>query len=55
MESPQWERGALFIVYDEWGGFFDHVARPRVPDLRNSRKIEDDYGLMAKALVPRGL
>ena len=33
MESPQFKRGALFIVYDEWGGFFDHVAPPRVPDL----------------------
>ena len=32
MESPQWKRGALFIVYDEWGGFFDHVRPPRVPD-----------------------
>src|SRR5262249_42431423 len=32
MSSPQFKRGALFIVYDEWGGFFDHVAPPRVPD-----------------------
>ena len=46
MESPQWKRGALFIVYDEWGGFFDHVAPPRVPDMRNSRDINKDYGLM---------
>src|SRR3954471_14913192 len=46
MESPQWERGALFIVYDEWGGFFDHVAPPRVPDDRNSGDINQDYGLM---------
>jgi phospholipase C len=46
MESPQWKRGALFIVYDEWGGFFDHVAPPRVPDLRNSANINEDYGLM---------
>jgi phospholipase C len=46
MESPQWERGALFIVYDEWGGFFDHVAPPRVPDDRNSADINQDYGLM---------
>ena len=37
IESPQFERGALFLVYDEWGGFFDHVAPPRVPDLRASR------------------
>ena len=35
MESPQWKRGALFIVYDEWGGFFDHVAPAAVPDIRN--------------------
>jgi phospholipase C len=46
MESPQWERGALFITYDEWGGFFDHVAPPRVPDMRNSPDINNDYGLM---------
>ena len=46
MESPQWERGALFVVYDEWGGFFDHVRPPRVPDQRNSRDINKDFGLM---------
>ena len=38
MESPQFERGALFIVYDEWGGFFDHVRPPRVPDDRNDAR-----------------
>ena len=27
---------ALFIVYDEWGGFFDHVRPPSVPDARAS-------------------
>ncbi|HEY2638063.1 MAG TPA: alkaline phosphatase family protein [Solirubrobacteraceae bacterium] len=46
MESPQWKRGALFIVYDEWGGFFDHVRPPRVPDIRQSRKVDLDYGQM---------
>jgi len=46
MESPQWKRGALFIVYDEWGGFFDHVRPPRVPDERNTRDVANDYGLM---------
>ena len=30
--SPQWERTALVITYDEWGGFFDHVRPPRLPD-----------------------
>jgi len=46
VQSPQFKRGALFITYDEWGGFFDHVRPPRVPDERNDRNIEKDYGLM---------
>ncbi len=46
MESPQFKRGALFIVYDEWGGFFDHVRPPRVPDNRASSGINDDFGQM---------
>jgi phospholipase C len=46
MESPNWERGALFIVYDEWGGFFDHVRPPSVPDARASSNLDLDFGLM---------
>jgi phospholipase C len=46
MESPQWKRGAIFVIYDEWGGFFDHVRPPRVPDDRNSADINKDFGLM---------
>jgi phospholipase C len=46
MESPQYKRGALFVVYDEWGGFFDHVVPPRVPDLRSSRNLNQDFGQM---------
>ncbi len=46
MESPQWKRGALFAVYDEWGGFFDHVVPPRVPDLRASSDLSLDFGQM---------
>ena len=26
--SPQWSSTVLIITYDEWGGFFDHVAPP---------------------------
>jgi phospholipase C len=46
MASPQWKTGALFVVYDEWGGFFDHVRPPRVPDIRNSRDVNEDWGQM---------
>jgi phospholipase C len=44
VESPQWEKGALFITYDEWGGFFDHVKPPRFPDERASANDADDFG-----------
>jgi phospholipase C len=46
IDSPNWERGALFIVYDEWGGFFDHVRPPSVPDARHSSNINLDFGQM---------
>jgi phospholipase C len=44
MASPQWRRGALFIVYDEWGGFFDHVPPRVVPDDRSSTDLFENYG-----------
>jgi phospholipase C len=44
IESPHWSRGALFLVYDEWGGFFDHVRPPRVPDARASADPLEDWG-----------
>jgi phospholipase C len=28
LESPQWRRTALFITYDEHGGYYDHVPPP---------------------------
>ncbi len=30
--SPQWDRIAFFITYDEHGGFHDHVPPPTAPD-----------------------
>jgi phospholipase C len=46
MESKHWKTGALFIVWDEWGGFFDHVAPPHVPDDRMDKDLNKDYGQM---------
>ena len=46
LESPQYRRGAMFINYDEWGGFFDHVKPRRVPDDRANRKdLENDWSI----------
>jgi phospholipase C len=45
MESPQYRRGVLFINYDEWGGFFDHVRPHFVPDNRENRsKLYENWG-----------
>ena len=30
--SPLWSKTALIVTYDEWGGFFDHVPPPQLPD-----------------------
>jgi len=32
MLSPVWPRSAMVVTYDEWGGFFDHVAPPELAD-----------------------
>ena len=45
-QSRCYRRGALFVVYDEWGGFFDHVTPPRVRDARSSRDLDEDFGQM---------
>ena len=46
LQSPCWERGALFVVYDEWGGFFDHVTPPSVADDRASTDLYENFGQM---------
>ena len=44
--SPNYRRGALFLIYDEWGGFFDHVRPPKAPDDRASTDLYQDFGQM---------
>jgi phospholipase C len=46
VSSPSYRRGALFVIYDEWGGFFDHVTPPHVPDDRSSADLYEDFGQM---------
>ena len=41
--GPHWASSALFVTYDEWGGFFDHVVPPKFPDLRPSTDLMDDH------------
>ncbi len=30
MQGPDWLHTAIFITWDDWGGFYDHVAPPQV-------------------------
>ena len=30
MDGPDWSSTAIFVTWDDWGGFYDHVAPPRV-------------------------
>jgi phospholipase C len=60
--SPLWSKTALVITYDEWGGFFDHVKPPRLPDDHVTGVGEHDHaqaGFRVPAFVfspfaPRG-
>jgi phospholipase C len=43
MRSPDWNSTAIFLTWDDWGGFYDHVVPPRVD--------RQGYGLRVPALV----
>ena len=43
MQSPDWRSTAIFLSWDDWGGFYDHVVPPRVD--RNG------YGLRVPGIV----
>jgi phospholipase C len=30
MASPDWDSTAIFLSWDDWGGFYDHVTPPAV-------------------------
>jgi phospholipase C len=32
MKSPMWKSTAIFVTWDDYGGFYDHVAPPQVDD-----------------------
>ena len=43
MQGPDWKSSAIFLAWDDWGGFYDHVEPPVVDS--------QGYGLRVPALV----
>ncbi len=43
MEGPDWNSTAIFLLWDDWGGFYDHVVPPYVDG--------NGYGIRVPALV----
>ncbi|AJY09760.1 phosphoesterase family protein [Burkholderia dolosa AU0158] len=40
--SPTWSRTLMIVVYDEWGGFLDHVVPPVRPISNNELAVGND-------------
>jgi phospholipase C len=52
--SPQWNETVLFINFDEWGGFFDHVPPPTAsipPITRAAGDVDGRLGFRVPALL----
>ncbi len=49
MASPQWPSTLLFLIWDEWGGFYDHVVPPVVERQKNGDPFR--YGFRVPCIV----
>jgi len=43
MESPDWDSTAIFLAWDDWGGFYDNVVPPKID--------ANGYGLRVPGIV----
>jgi phospholipase C len=51
MRSPQWKSTAIFLTWDDWGGFYDGVAPPQVDGLGYGFRVP---GLVISPYAKRG-
>jgi phospholipase C len=43
MRGPDWDSTAIFLTWDDWGGFYDHAVSPKVD--------QNGYGMRVPGLV----
>ena len=51
MRSPDWKSTAIFLAWDDWGGFYDQVPPPRVDALGYGVRVP---GLVISPFAKRG-
>jgi phospholipase C len=50
MQSPYWQNTAIFITWDDWGGFYDHVVPPNA-DYNSTANPVQGFGLRVPGLL----
>jgi phospholipase C len=50
MQSPYWANTAIFLTWDDWGGFYDHVAPPNV-DMNGTKYPIQGFGFRVPGLL----
>jgi phospholipase C len=52
MQGPDWDSTVVFIAWDDWGGFYDHVVPPHVDQNGYGLRVP---GLMISPYAKKGL
>lgn len=52
MQGPDWDSTVIFLAWDDWGGFYDHVAPPVLDQNGYGMRVP---GLMISAYARQGL
>lgn len=50
MASPYWQSTAIFVAWDDWGGFYDHYTPPNV-DTNSSPTPVQGFGIRVPGLM----
>jgi phospholipase C len=52
MKSPDWDSTAIFLAWDDWGGFYDHVKPPVVDENGDGLRVP---GIVISPYARRGM